>query len=278
LLGKADVLFAAVDAVPGEGEAEVLKVDSDLVGPPSVKENLDQGCVAEPFEDAVAGARFAPFSWLGNGHGAAARGMTADRSTDFAAWRGQIAAEDSVIDFFHGALAELIGKAEMRGIILRDDHATAGIFIETMDNPGTRIAGDAAQLPFAVMEQRINEGMLVVSRAGVHDEVRLFVDHEQIGIFIKDFERNLFGEQIELLRFRPVDSDDIARFGRVGGFNLPVVDLDIAGINEFLQGAAGRIRKERAEIRVETLAGLGGFDREGFGPFGHRQAGASLGV
>src|SRR5678816_4896977 len=86
LLFEADVLFAAIDTVSGEREAEVLKVDADLMGATSVEDDLDKGCVAESFEDAVAGASFPTFSRFGDGHGSAARGMAADGGADFSAW------------------------------------------------------------------------------------------------------------------------------------------------------------------------------------------------
>ena len=80
-----------------------------------------------------------------------------------------------MVDFFYGSVSELVREPEMRDIVLRDDKAATGVLVEAMHDSCTSLASDATELPFAMMEQGVDESVFVISRAWVHDQIRGFV-------------------------------------------------------------------------------------------------------
>ena len=54
-----------------------------------------------------------------------------------------------------------------------------------------RDAADPRQLPTAVMEQRVDQGPVVVARRGVDNEAGRLVDNDEVIVFERDVERNV---------------------------------------------------------------------------------------
>ena len=67
----------------------------------------------------------------------------------------------------------------MRFVVLGDDQATAGFLVESMHDAGPRHAADAAELAFAMMQQRVDERVCLVSRLPDARRVRRFVRDQQ---------------------------------------------------------------------------------------------------
>ena len=78
----------------------------------------------------------------------------------------------------------------MRVVVLGDDHHAARVFVEPMDDAGTQLAADAAQIAH-VKQQRVDERAVGVSRGRMHDHAGRFVDDHEIGVFKKNRERHL---------------------------------------------------------------------------------------
>src|SRR5687768_4636189 len=151
LRAKPNVLAPAVGAIASQRKTKMLKVNADLVSASGMEDDLDERGGAKSFKHAKAGACFAAFARFGYGHGAAMGGMSGDGGLDFTGSFRKFAAEDRVINFFQGAIAELLGKAEMRGVIFGDHQTTARILVDAMDDARPRVAGDAAELAGAVV-------------------------------------------------------------------------------------------------------------------------------
>src|SRR5262249_12878417 len=71
-------LFRAVGRVACDGEAQMLEMDADLVGPSRVQFGLDERGRLESFPDAVAGPGVAAYA-RADGHAFAVRRMPSDR-------------------------------------------------------------------------------------------------------------------------------------------------------------------------------------------------------
>ena len=261
----ANVMAAAVGAIACERETEMLEVNANLVGAAGVEHDLDKGGGAEAFEHAETGACFATFAGIGDGHGAAMGWMARDRGLDFTGSFWEFAAENGVINLFHRAIAELVGKAEVRDIVFGNDQTAAGILVDTMNDAGARVTGDAAELAGAVVEQRVNESMLVIPGARVNDKIRWLIDDEEVAVFKENIERNFLGDQFEFFGFRPMNMDDVPCFWRVGGFDLAVVDFDVACINELLESSPGDGGELGAKVIVEPFTRERTLDRDGIG-------------
>ena len=50
------------------------------------------------------------------------------------------------------------------------------------------------------MEQRIDQRVLAVTRAGVNDQPSRLVDHDQVFVFVKNLERDRFRSIVDLVR------------------------------------------------------------------------------
>ncbi len=100
--------------------------------------------------------------------------------------------DQSQIDFFDLARLELRRKGMVRAISPGNDERAAGFTIEAMDDAGTQIAIHRRQRA-EVMEQRVDEGAAAMPRPGVDHHACGLIDHDDVGVFIQDFERQIFG-------------------------------------------------------------------------------------
>jgi hypothetical protein len=66
----------------------------------------------------------------------------------------------------------------VRRIVFRDDQAAAGVLIQAMNDAWSGHTTDAAQLAFAMVKQRIDEGVLLVSGSGMNDYPGDLVDYQ----------------------------------------------------------------------------------------------------
>ena len=126
----------------------------------------------------------------------------------------------------------------MRLVIFGDDEAAAGFLVEPVDDAGPRHAADAAQRAFAMMQQRVDERVFLVTGGGMHDEPGGFVDDEQRFVLEQNIERDFFRLRHGGLGFRPMDFNFFACARMMRGFDDFAVDADVAFLDEPLQRAA----------------------------------------
>ncbi len=72
-------------------------------------------------------------------------------------------------------------------------------------------------------EERVDQGVLRIARAGMHHHSGRLVDHEQIIVFEQDRERDRFRLRLDLGRRWNFDLNDIIRAHRLTGARLPAI-------------------------------------------------------
>ena len=87
-------------------------------------------------------------------------------------------AHNRLINLNDIAAGELFGKFKVGGVILGHDEAAAGVFVKTMNNAGPGHAANAAQLPGAMMEQRVDQGVFGMAGGGMNDQSGRLVERE----------------------------------------------------------------------------------------------------
>lgn len=133
--------------------------------------------------------------------------MTTDFAIDAPAFRPWKAANEGPIDSFDRVLGELFGQSLMSRIVFRGDQYTRRSAIESVDDSRPQHTTDPGQIS-TVIEQRIHERSVRMSRPRMHDETCRFIDHDQIRVFVKHDEGNRFGRKIHFDGFRRPGFDD----------------------------------------------------------------------
>ncbi len=95
-----------------------------------------------------------------------------------------------------------------------------------MNNARPGHAPNTAQLALTVMEERVDEGAVFMSRRRMDHQIRLFVEDQEVGILKQDIQRNLLGNDLGWGGVRPGDLDQVARAGCLGRLGWPSVDPD----------------------------------------------------
>ena len=78
----------------------------------------------------------------------------------------------------------------MRRVVLRDDHHAARVFVEPVDDAGTKLAANSAEIAH-VKQQRVDQRAVGVAGGGMDHHSGRFVDDHKIAVFKKNRERNL---------------------------------------------------------------------------------------
>ena len=68
--------------------------------------------------------------------------------------------------------------------------------------PGRSTPPMPGQFPATMMQQRVDERVFLVSRAGMHDHPRRFVQHDQVVVLEQNVERDFLGLRFERTRRR----------------------------------------------------------------------------
>ena len=94
-------------------------------------------------------------------------------------------------------------------VILRDQDATAGFLIQSVNYARSKSASNTAQV-FDVMQQRIDERSRPNACARMNHHACRLVDDKEAIVFKQDLYRNVFGCQVDRLRLRLADDDRIS--------------------------------------------------------------------
>ena len=90
------------------------------------------------------------------------------------------------------AILELPAEFAVRGVRLGGDKQAGGFQVEPMNNAGSLGSAAGGKLPGAVVEQGRGEGTGGPTRAGMDGQAGRFVENDDIGVFVKDVERDGF--------------------------------------------------------------------------------------
>src|SRR4051812_3656287 len=180
-------------------------------------------------------------------------GMASDGGANLSAIPRHFAADQRLVKLFHAASGKLGRERQMSLIILCDDQATAGVFVEAMNDAGPGHATDSAKLAPAMVQQCIDQGVLLVASGGMHDDSRRLVEHEQSLVLKYDLQRDFLRPRFGSFGFRPMDADLFASARRMSGFDLAAINLDVSLFDESLDRTTGNGRKHAAQIGVQPL-------------------------
>src|SRR4029453_980803 len=87
-------------------------------------------------------------------------------------------------------VGELEGEPKGRAVALGDPREAAGILVEGMYDAGPLDAADARQAGAAMGDQRVDQGAGWVACGRMDHQASRLVDHDQVGVFVDDGERN----------------------------------------------------------------------------------------
>jgi hypothetical protein len=76
----------------------------------------------------------------------------------------------------------------------RHHHDAARVFVEPMHDACAHHTCERGR----VMQQRIQQGAVAITRARMHDKAWWLVDHEQMLVLENDFQRNVFGQRFRV--------------------------------------------------------------------------------
>lgn len=231
-------LALAVGGVAGNRKAKVTKVNADLVGAAGVQVRFHQGGGVESFENAVFGVGGAAGGVVVNGHAFALGGMSGDGRADVARVVRDQAAHEGQINFLNGAGGELRRERGMCRVVFGDDEATAGFLVKPMDNAGSRHAADAAEFASAMMQQRIDQGVIFVACRRMHDESGRFVQDKQRRVFVENIEGDVLGLRGGGFGFGKFKANHFAGARGVRGFDGLGIDGDVALFDKALNRTA----------------------------------------
>src|SRR5438874_13714614 len=89
----------------------------------------------------------------------------------------------------------------MGRVVLRDHESAAGFLVQTMDDAAKFLSADAGKIR-AMRQQRVHQSMLLMPRAGVHDDSGGLVEHEEIVVLENNVELHLLRLRFDFLEFR----------------------------------------------------------------------------
>ncbi len=87
-------------------------------------------------------------------------------------------------------------ECPMGCIVLRDHHCPTGVFVEPVHDTRTLHAADPRQAVTTMGQQSIDQCTAFIARSRMNNHPRGFIDHQQIVVFIKDIERDFFGDWV----------------------------------------------------------------------------------
>ena len=107
-----------------------------------------------------------------------ARRRTGEWGVDLAFGRLGHSGHDRQIATFNGMSGELLCEALVRDIRFRDHEQSRRVLVDPVNDSGPRNSANSRQLARAMVEQRVHQRSVQVSRSGVNDQTRGLVDNQ----------------------------------------------------------------------------------------------------
>ena len=114
--------------------------------------------------------------------------MTADGALDFTRGRRGVSPYDGAVGTVDGPIGEL---GDQRGVGFRGlggNHHAAGVLVEAMHNARTANPTDSGEVFSAMGDQSIDQSVVRVAWRRMHHKPCRFVDNDQVGVFMQDFQ------------------------------------------------------------------------------------------
>jgi len=126
-------------------------------------------------------------------HFFAVRRVAADGAFDFSLGRHWHAPDQRLVAALECPCFQLPGEVLVGGVVLGHHHQPAGVLVESMHNAGPGNAADARQAVPAMGQQGIDQRSVHMPRRRMHYQALLFVDDDQVLIFINDVDGQRLG-------------------------------------------------------------------------------------
>ena len=107
------------------------------------------------------------------------------------------------------ALGEGLGEAAVGGVVLRHDHAAAGVLVQAVDDARPHLPADAAEVG-DVVEQRVDQRAVGISLRRMNDKPGRLVQHYHVRILIQYRQGNVLGLDLHLSYIRHRDTHHIS--------------------------------------------------------------------
>jgi hypothetical protein len=254
--------------------AEGLGVDANLVSAAGFDADFDEGEGAiggdEAFENMEVGDGGAAVGAAG-GHASAADEVAGDGEGDGGVVFFEVAMDEGEVGLRDLTLGEHVAEFAVGAVVFGDEDEAAGLLVETMDDAGAEVATYVGEF-VEVEEERVDEGALVAlvyaigwARAGtgVDHHAGGFVDDGEVFVFVKDVERDVFGDGVKGCGLRGAfDFDGLAAAEFLFGLGRVAVDADLTGFDEELDAGSADVGEGVGEILVEAEVGGGGVGDE----------------
>ena len=121
-----------------------------------------------------------------------------------------MSATDPVVDAKKRMLFYLLGKPEVCLIRFCNDKKPRSVLIYTVNDSGTYNSVDSRKTVAAMVQQRVYERSVAVSRGRVNDHSLWLVDNKKVFIFKHHIKRNILRGDIKRFRNGQRISDNIA--------------------------------------------------------------------
>lgn len=125
----------------------------------------------------------------------------------------------------------------MGDVVLGDDHAAAGVFIEAVHDAGAHLAADAAEV-VDVMQQGIHERAIGIALGGMHDESGWFVDDDDVAVLKEDRDGDVLRFDLDRHDLRDGHVDGIAVLQDGTRLHRSAVQGDVAFFDQVLDTGA----------------------------------------
>jgi len=254
LTGEITGAFAAVKFIAEDGMTEMMQVHADLVGAAAVQSALDQAHVAARTQDPIPGFCGASLT-ARDAHPLPVNRMARNCFVDDAGSFARGAGNESEINFSHRARRKLFGEIAVSRIVFCDDESAAGFLVEPVHNAGTFFSADAGKI-FAVGEECVHQGVLLMSRAGMHHPTGWFVQDEEIVVLKKNLERHRLRLGFNLCDLRFAQFDDLPRAHGIARAGRVSIHPNESVANKRLKSRPGKGRERPGEKAIEPLVGV----------------------
>src|SRR5712692_339673 len=173
-----------IDGVPHHRVADGFQVQANLVGAASLQLQQKQRMTREPFKHLEVGARL-PAANGSYRHLLAMAWISADGRVNTALVKRNVPFNQRQVQLGDGMVLHLFEQRGARARVLRHDYQAGGISIQAMDNAGSQHLFRLLQ-SWQVGQQRINQGIIMVSRGGMHNHPGWLIHYQQVLIFKND--------------------------------------------------------------------------------------------
>ena len=149
----------------------------------------------------------------------------------------------------------------MGGVVLRDDENAACVLVEAVNNPRTFLTANAGKI-FAMGEERVHQGVLLMAGTGMNHEAGRLVQDEEIVIFEKNIQIHRLRLRVDLRNCGFADFDNCTRahgIARPRRFSIHGHELFS---NEGLKSGPGKGGERLGEKAIQALAGVCALDFE----------------